>query len=262
MLCRRRLAAPAKLLAQPGDVVREAGHRVLLVRAVALAVASKINGHGAMGSAELLHLGFEEGVVAAPAVDEHHRAALPNILVRQRHAVAGRLLHVRSLLSLSSRPCREHAIDDHRRIGYVPIMSPLAARVNGPLIFICDRQDWRIWASTPPQWAGSRPHSAAEGLPLVARARRRTGPGRRGRDLPPRVALSASGAPSRKRRGRLPRPEHQQVPQPALGDELEDQVQFALDHHGLLLPPLQGGRESGEGRPGRDQATEAKRAGS
>ena len=67
-------ALEPELAYEPGDVVGEDPHRVLLLRRVALAVAAQVECEDRVASPrEVLELGCEVRVVATPAVDEHQR---------------------------------------------------------------------------------------------------------------------------------------------------------------------------------------------
>ena len=63
----------AGVRAQPGDVVGEAGDRVVLVGGVALAVPAEVDREDPVALPEVFELGREVRVVAGPAVDEDER---------------------------------------------------------------------------------------------------------------------------------------------------------------------------------------------
>jgi hypothetical protein len=61
-----------KLAAEPDEIVGESGQCVRLLGLVALAVATEIDSDHSLRASEVIELRSEAGMVAGPAVDEHH----------------------------------------------------------------------------------------------------------------------------------------------------------------------------------------------
>ena len=77
------------LLAQPGDVVGEPGHGVVLHRCVARSVTPQVDGDRPVVRREVIDLRREVGVVARPSVHEHERrVSTPALGVREAGRVA------------------------------------------------------------------------------------------------------------------------------------------------------------------------------
>jgi hypothetical protein len=102
----QRLLGPDPI-ADPRQVVGEKPHRVVLLRFVASAVPAQIHGHGSVAAArEVLELGGEVGVVAAPSVDQQDgRVPFTGLLVEQRHPVSLQPLHTALLRRVSAKKC-------------------------------------------------------------------------------------------------------------------------------------------------------------
>ena len=88
----------AELLAKPGDVVRERRQVVAVLRSVAAPAAAQVQRRHRMRGFEVVELWLEEGVIAAPAMDEQQRwLPAPLLLVEQAEAVPPCVRHEPSL---------------------------------------------------------------------------------------------------------------------------------------------------------------------
>src|SRR5262245_40298134 len=85
-------------LAEPGQVVGEPVHGVVLLRLVAGPVAAEIDRHHTVRAREIRYLRREIRVVAAPAVDQDQwRVARAQLLVGESNPVAHEPFHAEAL---------------------------------------------------------------------------------------------------------------------------------------------------------------------
>ena len=84
----------AELVTQPRQIVGEPGHRVLLHRLIAGAMATQIDRNDTMGPTEVVELRRQVRMVPIPAVhQQQRRSAAPGFRIRERDTITPKSLH-------------------------------------------------------------------------------------------------------------------------------------------------------------------------